>query len=362
MAKKLGVGLMVLLLVLVLARFTTQTYARMLTNSNSSDGDQGAYLQLSLDMREHGKLTDGTRNPLYPAVLAPLAHRDWAFFTYSKLISMVFGLMAIMALFLLGTRHFGLFAGLVAAYLLSVNVEFIVHSATALTESLLVFLFIAAWFAMIAALKNPHQAKYWVAAGVLVGFAYLAKGSGQLLVFAFLFVAFLLFRLDLLKMKGFWLFIGAYVLVALPLWIYNSIHFGSPTFNYAITHQMWMNSWSDWHPDDTENLPTLATYLQTHSPAEIIERQWEGMRAMRNLTIKTLWPTRTLIVDRFLLSPISGFVLALLAVLPFILGSSGGSYKGGFCCLPFLPCFFCSLPGTCPSLPLETGLFCRLSH
>ena len=223
MAKKLGIGLIMLVLILILARFTTQTYARMLTNSNSSDGDQGAFLQLSLDLREQGKLTDGTRNPLYPAVLAPLAHRDWAFFTTAKLISLTFGLLAILALFLLGTRHFGLFAGLVAAYLLSINVEFIVHSATALTESLLVFLFIAAWFAMVMALKHPHRSKYWVAAGVLVGFAYLAKGSGQLLAFAFVAVAFLLFRLDLLKTRGFWLFVGAYVLVALPLWIYNSL-------------------------------------------------------------------------------------------------------------------------------------------
>lgn len=160
--------------------------------------------------------------------------------------------------------------------------------------------------------------RYWVLAGVLAGLAYLAKGSGQLLVLAFLGVAFLFYRFQLFRSRGFWLFLGSYMLIASPLWLYNTVHFGSPTFNYAITHQMWMESWHDWHPDDTEDLPTLTTYLQSHTLSEIGDRLWTGMKAMRNILIKTLWPTRTLKVDRFLLSPLSGFTLALLALLSFL--------------------------------------------
>lgn len=337
--KKLGELLIVAALVLMVGRFVTQTYARMLTNSNSSDGDQGAFLQLSLDLREHGQLTDGTRSPLYAAVLAVIARRDWSFFTWAKLISMAFGVLAIVALYLLASRYFNRFTGLAAAYLLSINVEFIVHSATALTESLLVLLFILAWFAMLKALDEPQRPRYWLLAGLLAGLAYLAKGSGQLLVFAFLATAVLFFRGRLLQSKNLWLFVGGYILVASPLWLYNSVHYGSPTFNYAITHQMWMDSWNDWHPDDTANLPTLASYLQTHSAAEIFERQWAGMRAMRNILIKTLWPTRTLKMDEFLLSPVSGYTLALVALLPFIFWPATRTYLrryGRAACLTLL--------------------------
>jgi 4-amino-4-deoxy-L-arabinose transferase-like glycosyltransferase len=290
----------------------------MLTNSNSAQGDQLAFLQLGLDMREHGVLTDGTRNPLYAAFLALIAHRDWAYFTYAKLFSLTFGILAIIALFWLGWRFFDHFTGLVAAYLLSINVEFIVHSATALTESLLVLTFILAWFAMLKALDYPDQSRYWAGAGLLAGLAYEAKGSGQLLVLAFLAISFLFYRWSLLRSKSLWLFLGCYALIASPLWLYNTSHFGTPTFNYAISHQMWMDSWNDWHPDDLDNLPTLRSYWQSHSPAEIWERQWNGLKAMRNILVKTLWPTRTLTVDEFLLSPFSTYVLAALAILPLL--------------------------------------------
>ncbi len=316
--KKLGNVLIILVMVLILGRFVTQTYARMLTNSNSNEGDQGAFLQLSLNLREHGQLSDGTRNPLYASVLALIAHRDWAFFTYAKFISMIFGMLVIIALYVLSSHYFNRFTGLAAAYLLSINVEFIVHSATALAESLLVFIFILTWFTMLKALDNQHQLKLWTLAGVLVGLAYLTKGSGQLLIFAFLTAAFLFFRFRLFQVRGLWLFLVSYVLVASPLWLYNTIYYGSPTFNYAITHQMWMESWNDWHPDDTDNLPTLVSYLQNHSLTEIIDRQWNGMKAMRNILVKTLWPTRTLKVDEFLLSPFSGYLLAALAILPLL--------------------------------------------
>jgi asparagine N-glycosylation enzyme membrane subunit Stt3 len=121
----------------------------MLTNSNSSEGDQLAFLQLGLDMREYGILTDGTRNPLYAAFLALIAHRDWDYFTYAKFLSMGFGILAIIAVYLLGRRSFNAFTGLAAAYLLSINVEFIVHRATALKESQLMLNYVLAWLDLI---------------------------------------------------------------------------------------------------------------------------------------------------------------------------------------------------------------------
>ena len=322
--KPLKNGLLALALFLIIGRFITQTYARMLTNSNAAEGDQLAFLQLGLDLREHGTLTDGTRNPLYAAFLALIAQREWSYFTSAKLLSLTFGLAAILAVFWLARRRFDPFTGLLAAYLLSINVEFIVHSAQALTESLLVLIFVLAWFAMLEALDRPDQLRSWALAGALAGLAYLAKGSAQLLVISFLVLglggAISTSRLSrFLRGPGLWVFLAAYALVVSPLWLYNSVRFGSPTFNYAITHQMWMDSWRDWHPDDLDDLPTALSYLRTHTPAEIFQRQGEGMKAMRNILVKTLWPTRTLAIDRFLLSPASGWVLGGLVLLPFLL-------------------------------------------
>lgn len=326
MISKIKNWFLILILILIVGRFVTQTYSRMLTNSNSAEGDQGAFLQLGLDLRERGILSDGTRNPLYAFFLAGIAERNSVYFTRAKLLSMLFGVFTIITLFWLGRKFFDPFTGLVAAYLLSINTEFIVHSATALTESLLVLFFVLAAFAMFKALDDKDKTSYWALAGVLTGMAYLAKGSGQLLAFSFLFVAFLFFRWQIFRMPGFWVFLGSYALIASPLWIYNTVHFGSPTFNYAITHQMWMDKWREWHPDDLGNLPTAFSYLQTHTPAEILERQWEGMKGMRNILVKTLWPTRTLVIDHFLLSPVSGFVFGLLAALPFIFWKSSWQY------------------------------------
>jgi hypothetical protein len=179
---------------------------------------------------------------------------------------------------------------------------------------------------MVKALDRPDQPGYWAGAGLLAGLAYEAKGSGQLLVFAFLAAAFLFYRRALLRSKSLWLFLGCYALAAGPLWLYNTLHFGSPTFNYAVSHQMWLDSWEDWHPDDVDNLPTALSYWQSHSPAEIWERQWSGMKAMRNLLVKTLWPTRTLQVDEFLLSPLSGYILAAVVILPLLLWRFSRNY------------------------------------
>lgn len=316
---KRWVGL--LILIIFLGRFGIQSYAKMLTNSNAAEGDQRAILQLGLDLREHGTLTDGTRSPLYPAFLAMFAHRGWDYFTWAKLLNMIFGMTALSSLYYLAWHRFGWLTAILGTYLFSLNAEFIFYSATALAEPLLILTVILTWFAMLQALDNPDDFRLWLVAGTVAGLAYLTKGTGQLVVVAFLITALLRYRRQLFSMRSVWLFAGIYGVVALPLWVYNTIYFGSPTFNYAITHQMWMDSWREWHIDAT-NLPTAVTYLQTHTLEQIIGRQWEGMRAMRNVMVKTLYPTHTLMVDRFLLSPVSGYVLGALFLLPFALWRS----------------------------------------
>jgi 4-amino-4-deoxy-L-arabinose transferase-like glycosyltransferase len=299
-------------LIILLARFAAVGWQRMLLNSNSMNGDQGAYLQLGLNLREHGVLTDGTRNPLYPMLLATFAVRDWRYFTYAKFLSLAFGLFSILGIFCIGYRLFGLSTALLAAFLLSINMEFVLHSTFALAESLLALCVLAAWFVMICALRNPASALLWAAAGGLAGLAYLAKGTGQLVVGCFVLAALLIHGLRIAQHRAVWGFLVAYGLVALPLWVYNWKTFGSPTFNLAVTHQMWMDSWDENFVSDVSTLPTLWTFWQSHSWQEAWTRAWKGLADMRFFVAKMLWPTRSLGFDRFLLSGWSGVALAVV--------------------------------------------------
>ena len=131
--------IIVLLLLIIVAQFITVGWNRMLLNSNSSDGDQNEYLQFALNLREQGplSLSDGIRNPFYPAFLSLFAQRTWSFFTWSKILSLSFALLTILVAYIVGTRMFDRSIGVLAAFLLSINKEFILHSTVVLAESLL---------------------------------------------------------------------------------------------------------------------------------------------------------------------------------------------------------------------------------
>lgn len=308
--------LITLMLTIFMVRFVAVGWQRMLLNTNSADGDQGAYLQLGLDLREHGMLTDGTRNPLYPALLAAFAERDWRYFTLAKFLSLAFGLITILAVYYVGYRLFDKSTALLAAFLLSINMEFILHSSFVLAESLLVLCVLFAWFLMVQALRYPAEARLWILAGGVAGLAYLTKGTGQLIVGCFVLAALWLHGPRLVwPQRNLWFFLATYALVALPLWVYNWRVFGSPTFNFAITHQMWMDKWEENFVQETASLPTLWSYWQTHSWSEALAREWQGLADIRYFVVKMLWPTRSLALDQFYLSPWSGITFALFIVI-----------------------------------------------
>ncbi len=305
------------LLLLFTARFIIAGWNRILLNSNSADGDQPAFLQLGLDARDHGLITDGKRMPFYPIVLATFAEREWRYFTWAKIVNLGVGLITIWAVYLIGRRLFNPVTGLAAACLLSVNIEFIFHSSFVLAESFLILFIVLAWWAMVRALQSPQQGRYWVAAGALAGLAYLTKGTGPLIVISFVITATLLYRQHLWRQRGIWYFLAAFGLVALPLWLYNWWTFGSPIFNSAINNVMWMDDASEKYVADASKMPTLATYWQEKSLAEAWNRLWQGLLVMRYFFVRLLWPTRTLAFDDwFQAGRIDGLVaLATLILL-----------------------------------------------
>lgn len=286
-------------MLLITARFLIAGWNRILLNSNSAEGDQSVYLQLGLDMHEHGTLTDGKRHPLYPVLLAAFAQREWWYFTWAKILNLGFGLITVWTTFLIGRRLFNPITGLLAAFLLSINIEFIFHSTFALTESLLILLLLLAWFIMVRALQEPTQLKYWIAAGGLAGMAYLAKGTGPLIAICFIITATLLYRFQIWRQRAIWSFAAAFCVAAFPLWLFNWITFGSPLYNSTFTNVIWMDSAADKYVADPSSLPSLSTYLQEKSPAEMWNRLRDGLLVMRYYYAKVLWPTRSLTFDNW---------------------------------------------------------------
>ena len=111
---------LIAIMLIITARYLAAGWNRILHNSNSADGDQAAYLQLGLDAREHGQVTDGKRNPLFPVILAAFAQREWSYFTWAKIFNLGVGLITVWSLFFIGLRLFDPVTGVLAALLLSI--------------------------------------------------------------------------------------------------------------------------------------------------------------------------------------------------------------------------------------------------
>ncbi len=305
--------ILLMIMLVITARFLVAGWNRLMFNANSADGDQGAYLQLGLDVREHGIIVDGPRNPLYPVLLSTFAHRDWSYFTWAKIANFIVGLITIWALFLIGRRLFDPVSGVLAALLLSINIEFIMHATFALAEPLLILSVLLAWFAMVRALQEPDRLRYWLLGGGLAGMAYLAKGSGPLIAMCFAATSTLLFGPKIWLKRVFWGFVAAFCLVALPLWAYNWVNFGSPLYNPAINNVMWMDESTERYVADTSTLPTLSSFLQEKSLGEAWNRLSHGLLVMRYNFARMIWPTRSLAFDRFFEA--GGLDLILIGVI-----------------------------------------------
>ena len=272
-------------------RFTVVGWQSVIANGNSNAGDQGATLQLGLDLAEKGVLSDGTRHPLYPLLLWPFAQRSWSYFTWAKLVSLACGGAAIVLLFLLGRQIAGREAALLAALTLSWNAEFVYHSATALGESLLVLTFWVGWYCLYRAVTQQGGYRRWALVGLCSGLAYLAKGTGNFLLLAGIVAVWLTHKPNPRRMIASGLVLGAvFVLVTAPLLAFNYRVFGSPFYNFATTHAMWLDKWRQSWVEDVSTLPTVVTYFATHTPSQVLERLLRGLAQLWQPFWRTVAP------------------------------------------------------------------------
>ena len=287
--KSLWQILLLSLLILVLARFMVVGLAKVLFNTQSSDGDESAYLELGLSLREDGTLTDGTRPPLYPLLLTPAANRDWSYFTWAKLITLSVGALTVVVTFIIGRQLFNWPTGLLAAFLLAWNKEFHLRASTVYADTLLVLLFLVAWYFLI---KSFEKTRYCVLAGFFVGLAYLTKSSVLLLLVVWAAVAVWHYRRRIFAQTQLLLVPLVFLVTTSPLLIYNWRHFGQPFYSFATTHVIWMDRWAESQVENLADLPTLTTYLQSHTAAEMAARLQEGISRLNPELALTLIPSR----------------------------------------------------------------------
>jgi hypothetical protein len=265
--------LICLLAILMISQFVVAGWDVLAHNNNSGKTDQSQYLRIAMRIQAGGDFTDGNRQPLFPLLLAPLAQRDVRFFTYAKMLSLVIGVLGLMIIGILSYRRFGVVPALVTIFLLSLNASYIHASGLVACEPLLMLLFFLAWYMAVPGLKDWRAA---AVAGAFTGLAYLAKASGLTLLLAFVAVAVIKFRKDVLRQKSIWAFLIAYVLISLPLFQYNLREYGDPFYNYNTRHAMWMDDWSESREYSEDELPTLSSYLQTHSLQDMVQRELAG--------------------------------------------------------------------------------------
>jgi len=275
-----------LLLFCILGRFLAVGLEEVRGNANSSAYDQRSFLNLGLNIRAGKKLTDGNRHPLFPALLALFARREWAYFTEAKLLSLGLGTLSLLLIFWLVRCLWGSGVALGVILLLSINQAFAHESSHVLGEPLLVSLSFLAWCLTV---RGFVRQQLWIAAGAVAGLAYLTKATGQLLPIAFLPTVLWVYGRGIRRAwRGVAGYVAAYGLVAAPLWAYNLACYGHPFYNYSTTHVMWFDRWEDKYAQGP--LPTLGSYLRTHSLAEMLSRQWAGLGRVLSMWAEAALP------------------------------------------------------------------------
>lgn len=305
-------ALILLLLALVIGRFLVLGAHKVLINHHSSDGDESAYLALGLALKENGVLSDGTRPPLYPFILSRFAEREWAYFTTAKRVTLGLSAAAIVAVFVVGVRMFGWETALLAAFLLAINKEFHSRSVTIYADNLLLLVMLGCWYFLIKSLQGW---KSCILAGIFVGLAFLTKGSAPLLLAAWGLTALLRYRLAIFRRFELALVPLFFVITAMPLLIYNANTFGSPTYNFATRHIMWMDQLAQINIEDPANLPTASTYFATHTVEDMVARVQKGFRRLHPRIAQTILPHRGF--EPAWLGPVTGILV--LGTLIFLL-------------------------------------------
>ena len=264
-----SVALVALGLVLLFAGFLYATTQDL----DAGARDQSHDLALALDIRDGERLTDGNRHPLLPALLAPVAAREPEFFVRARLVTLALVAAGLLAGWLATARVFG--AGLALAALAISLFEVRLQARRVCPEPLLAALLVLA----VSALARAQRGRGYLAAGGLVGLAWLAKGSAILML-----PVFALHLLVSRRGKALLQVFAGFVVVASPLLVWNAVTYGSPIHNANTAHVAWEDRWDE--DLDETSTATLSSWWGSHTPADGIARLGSGLLHQRGIE----WP------------------------------------------------------------------------
>ncbi len=272
-----------------LAAVLLQGIAAIRLNASLQSGDQGAYLHLSLAQAEGRALTDGNRHPLYPALLIPMAERSPAFFAHSRWASLFIGgaLLLLAAFWELRQRKDPVSAVLVILFL-GTQVQMVRTLSEIWCEPLLYLLLFCLWLMTDRNSQTTGTRQTtlrWLLPGVLCGALYLTKGTGLQVAVAF-WAATLVIRRD---WRGTALAVAVFLVVVSPLLYWNIKTYGSPLYSFASTHNMWFDEADEIWYDDPATLPTLGSYIQSHTLSEIALRLGKGLVLEAQMALQLAW-------------------------------------------------------------------------
>ncbi|MGD2143178.1 MAG: hypothetical protein PVF54_01730 [Anaerolineae bacterium] len=264
----------VVILMSLLVGFGASGWEEVLEHWSSRDSDQSAYMEIALDIRRGIALTDGNRHPFYPSLLAPIAGYHWAYFTTAKLLNLVIGTLTLCVAYWVVTKVSSMHAALLAVFLSSQAHRFLDSATKVVVEPSLALIVIPTWYLVW---ENRGSAIRAGLAGLGAGLAYLAKGTGQIIFVAFLAASVVTQGRHLLRKRDIWRFVFGYAALASVLWLSNALRYGNPFYSFSTTHAMWLDTWEDRYVIDAAQLPTLMTYLRSHSLQQIVRRLSNGL-------------------------------------------------------------------------------------
>jgi hypothetical protein len=210
------------------------------SNTNPEDADTTGYLLEAnlikknggitnfLNLCINGKYKQANQHPLYILMISTFASRNITFFIFSKIASLIMGLILLIILYIIVNKKYGNICASIAVLGLTLNPVFLKWTTLVASESLLMVLSLLCIYFIISGFKNG---KYWSYAGIFAGFAYFAKGTGLFLVPGFLMVALFQCRSKIFVNKYIYIFLVLFVLSASPLLIRNFVVYENPFFN-----------------------------------------------------------------------------------------------------------------------------------
>jgi len=261
--------------------------------------DEVRYLAISRDFAHEGGLLrvirchfelrclEENRPPLYQFFLAPVVDDEPRAFAAAKLVEHGMALLLIAVVGFITARVFSRRVGVASAIVVTLMSVMPEYGARLMHD----LLFAAVTFAAVYAYSSWQERGFghWLAAGALIGLAFITKGSGHLLWAPLVAVSFYRHRATLLRRPVLYAAAAGFAVTASFLLWRNLRVFGSPFYNYNAP-QIWLDKWQDvWALQLTPEYHQAGFlwYVRHHSLAQLALKLGRGVILYVGLLIYT---------------------------------------------------------------------------